>query len=232
MFKPVGHTGNLYDRIVEEIKTAIEQGKLNVGDRLPPERELARQFGVSRTSIRDALKILAGIGLISIRHGHGIFVTQVNPKENLLAMKRDAILDLFEIRLTLEPQAAAWASKRGSSLDRNDLYEKCALVYQEAQNQFDLSKAAAADANFHLTVANMSQNKVYARLMGSLLDLLRQSRNESLNIPNQGLLSMQEHLTIARNIQEQKENEAKNSMHHHLVRVQDTILYHLGQPRP
>jgi GntR family transcriptional repressor for pyruvate dehydrogenase complex len=110
----------IYEDIVRQVKALIADGRLTSGDRLPPERELAERFRVSRTSVREALRALQSRGLIEIRAGEGAFVQDVSvealiePLALVILPHREAVGELFEARLLLEPAIAALAARRAS----------------------------------------------------------------------------------------------------------------------
>ena len=110
----------IYEEIVRQIKAMIAEGRLKSGDRLPPERDLAEKFVVSRTSVREALRALESLGLVEIRPGEGTFVREVSvealiePLALVMASQREAIGELFEARRLLEPAIAALAAGRAT----------------------------------------------------------------------------------------------------------------------
>src|SRR4029453_12712716 len=110
----------IYEEIVRQVKAMIAEGRLKGGDRLPPERDLAEKFVVSRTSVREALRALESLGLIEIRPGEGTFVREmsvewlVEPLALVMASQREAIGELFEARRVLEPAIAALAAGRAT----------------------------------------------------------------------------------------------------------------------
>ncbi|MBI4560568.1 MAG: FadR family transcriptional regulator, partial [Candidatus Rokubacteria bacterium] len=109
--EPIKST-RIYEEIVRQIRTLISEGKLRSGDQLPPERELAESFKVSRTSVREALRALESIGLIEIRAGEGTFVREISvesliePLALVILTQREAVGELFEARRLLEPAIA------------------------------------------------------------------------------------------------------------------------------
>src|SRR5919108_336556 len=110
----------IYEEIVRQVKQMIAEGRLKSGDRLPPERDLAEMFVVSRTSVREALRALESLGLLEIRAGEGTFVREVSvesliePLALVMASQREAIAELFEARRLLEPGIAALAASRAT----------------------------------------------------------------------------------------------------------------------
>src|SRR5215813_8997128 len=110
----------IYEEIVRQVKQLIAEGRLKSGDQLPPERDLAEKFLVSRTSVREALRALESVGLIEIRPGEGTFVREVSvdalvePLALVLLSQRAMIEELFEARRLLEPAIAGLAARRAT----------------------------------------------------------------------------------------------------------------------
>src|SRR3990167_6105938 len=110
----------IYEEIVRQVKQMITEGRLKSGDQLPPERDLAEKFRVSRTSVREALRALESLGLLEIRPGEGTFVREVSvealiePLALLMVSQRETIGELFEARRVLEPAIAALAAARAT----------------------------------------------------------------------------------------------------------------------
>src|SRR5216117_3565728 len=110
----------IYEEIVRQVKQLIAEGRLKSGDQLPPERDLAEKFVVSRTSVREALRALESLGFVEIRPGEGTFVREmsvealIEPLALLMFSKREAIGELFEARRLLEPAIAALAARRAT----------------------------------------------------------------------------------------------------------------------
>jgi GntR family transcriptional repressor for pyruvate dehydrogenase complex len=235
MFHPITSSVPLRDRIVQDILQKIENGILKPGDRLPPERDLATAFGVSRTTVRDALRTLAGLGVIAIQHGRGIFV-QGGAGIALgtalwapLMVKPETVAALFEVRKTLETAAAGWAAERAGPAERSQLV---AIVEQAKQAAggpavADPAAAARADQAFHTALVAASQNPVAARLMLNLLDLLAEVRQESLAIPGRAWQSILDHEAIAQAIAAGDKAAAERAMLAHLTGVEAAVLARL-----
>src|SRR5256712_213293 len=108
----------IYEEIVRQVKQMIAEGRLKSGDRLPPERDLAEKFVVSRSSVREALRALESLGLVEIRAGEGTFVREVSvesliePLALMMVSPREAIAERSEARHLLEPRIAALAARR------------------------------------------------------------------------------------------------------------------------
>ena len=133
--EPVKST-RIYEEIVRQVKQLIAEGRLKSGDRLPPERDLAEKFMVSRTSVREALRALQSRGLIDIRAGEGAFVRDVSvepliePLALVILPHREAVGELFEARRLLEPAIAALAARRAT---REEISEMERIVEDQAK---------------------------------------------------------------------------------------------------
>jgi DNA-binding FadR family transcriptional regulator len=156
----------VYQHIVEQVERAIFAGRLRSGDRLPPERELVRQFRASRVALREALRTLEHRGLIEVRHGSngGHFVRHVDAGllrrdfATLFRLGRISLAQLTEARLMAEPEVARLAAQRATGGD------------------LDLLRAAVAERpvvreGFHRLVATAARNPVHTVLVDALSDL-------------------------------------------------------------
>ena len=234
VFEPVHDNRALSEKIIAQISDALVAGELKPGDRLPPERELAEQFGVSRTVIRDAVKTLAGRGILHVKHGAGIFVTTLEENaigrlgalSDILPLQGVRLRDLFEIRKVLEAEGAEWAARR-----RNDYHlKRLRGVLEDAhRNSENLEVLSERDAQFHVAIAEASQNLVLVRVMLILLDLLAQSRRESLSIPGRAKLSLKDHERIVEEIEAQRHEGARETMLEHLTSVESAVLAESGE---
>lgn len=234
MFEPVHDNRALSEKIIAQISDALVAGELKPGDRLPPERELAEQFGVSRTVIRDAVKTLAGRGILHVKHGAGIFVTtseenaigRLGALSDILPLQGVSLRDLFEIRKVLEAEGAEWAARR-----RNDYHLKRlrGILEDAYRNSENIEVLSERDAQFHVAIAEASQNLVLVRVMLTLLDLLAQSRRESLSIPGRAKLSLKDYERIVEEIEAQRHEGARETMLEHLTSVESAVLAESGE---
>ena len=178
----------LSDDIVEQLEGMILEGTLKSGERLPAERALAEQFGVSRPSLREAIQKLAAKGLLISRQGGGNYVVESlgstfsDPLLHLLENNPEAQRDLLEFRQTLEASCAYYAALRATEVDR----ERLTAAFEELQDCYTRSdevsrvEEGAADARFHLAIAEASHNAVLLHTIRGLFDLLK--RNVVTNI--------------------------------------------------
>lgn len=227
-FDPISDSRALSEKIIIAITDAMVGGELKPGDRLAPERELAEQFKVSRTVVRDAVKTLAGRGILRVIHGKGIFMAtsediigeRLDVISGSLSLRGDSLRDLFEMRKVLETQATEWAAKRGTKLHTEHLRD---LVRDALAHADDPGILSQRDAQFHVGVAEASQNLVLVRVMLMLLDLLAQARRDSLSIPGRARLSLTQHQRIIKAIESKDPDQARRAMLSHLRSVETSI---------
>jgi GntR family transcriptional repressor for pyruvate dehydrogenase complex len=159
------------DEAILEIKAMIRSGELRPGDRLPPEKELSETLGLSRSSLREAVKALEVIRVLDVRRGDGTYVTSLTPGLLLEAMSfvvdlhQDAsVLELFEVRRILEPAAAALAVPRATPADVVHL--RGLLV--DVQGATSVDELVAHDEVFHRHLAGLAGNASLAGLLETL----------------------------------------------------------------
>ena len=171
------------DRVVQSLYDLIEQQSMQVGDRLPSERQLCEQLNVSRSSLREALQKLSSLGVVSSRVGAGTYLAKrpqsdwsdqfiLQPLSDLIDQDPLYRFDVQEARLILEGGTAWYAAKRSTEEDRAKIH----YFYDQVlyfQSIGDADKASASDANFHLAIAEASHNIVLTQMMRSLFDLLQ-----------------------------------------------------------
>ena len=167
-FTPV-KSRRLYEDIVEQIKQFITGGELKPGDKLLAEREMAERLQVSRVSVREAIKALEMLGFVDIRPGDGTFVRDTNtddiirPLAMFLAVERNSLLDMFEVRRIFETATAGLAADRADSEEVEQiriLLEKM----KESLNLLDSEKGEEFDTGFHYAVAEATHNNLLTKL--------------------------------------------------------------------
>lgn len=207
------------EEIVQQIYRLIREGVLNPGDRLPPERELAQRFGVSRASVREAMRLLDLKGLVAVRPGAGTFITEdtveaiVQSFSSLMSEGANTASDVFEMRLLLEPQVAALAAQRASDAEVWRMKE--ILDAQEAEIAAG-STGVEFDSEFHFAIANATQNAALIAVTQAVSGILRQSREVSLQSPERSRLSLQSHRQILAALSSRRPAEAEEAMHQHI----------------
>lgn len=181
MFAP-----RLADVVAREIEQRMLEGRLKPGDRLPSERELSVQLGVSRASLREAIQKLAARGLLESRQGGGTFVTARldtgfgNPWEEILRDHPAVHEDMLEFRHMLEGRAAECAALRATAADRERV-RQCLERLEAALAGSDLDAQVDTDLAFHQAIAEASHNVIVGHLTASLLRLMRDNLRRNLS---------------------------------------------------
>lgn len=188
------------ERIAQQVLEYVELNKLVPGDRLPPERDLARNLQVSRPSMREALRILQAQGRVEIRHGQGTFVAQPQTTRQLQAalITLDVgIEELFEMRQVFEIPAAGWAANRRTKeqlrLMRSTL-NQLNLLAQQVPTDYDVLQKL--DAEFHLRIVEAAANRFLNQSVGVLQAMLNTSMETTLRLPGRIEESRHDHEEI------------------------------------
>jgi GntR family transcriptional repressor for pyruvate dehydrogenase complex len=164
-------------QIAEQIRASILAGEFTPGEKLPPERELAEMFGVSRPSVREALNVLASSGLVMSYQGGGTVVMSLveadtsNPLSELIRVQKDRALDVIEVRKCMESWTAFYAAQRALPEDLRRMEE---IVKGMESNLTELYPSEDLDANFHVVIARATHNIVWLHLMQSLFDAMKE----------------------------------------------------------
>lgn len=222
----------LSDVVATELETRILEGSLKPGDRLPAERELAVELGVSRPSLRGALQALVAKGLLITRHGGGTFVTDTmqaaftDPWQQMLKDHPDIHGDMLEFRHMLEGQAAQLAAERATVED----FDRIRSRYEALERAFaeqDLEKCIETDVEFHQAIAEASHNVLIGHLSSSLHKVMEghvQGNLEYLNArPELWAQLREQHRAIWEAVRERRMDVAGRAAHHHLDFVQQTM---------
>jgi DNA-binding FadR family transcriptional regulator len=207
-----------YEQIADRIKALIEAGRLAGGARLPAERDLASQLGVSRASLREALIALEIDGSIEIRSGSGIYVSPPGRLGDISAADLgDSQADLLQARVLLESAVTSLAAARASESGLERVEEALADMRNE------LAKGCAqaeADRRFHLSIAEQCGNSVFVELVGALFDSHQSSVSSRMHARSEGLhgwrCDLDEHEAILRALKSRNPQAAAAEMCHHL----------------
>jgi GntR family transcriptional repressor for pyruvate dehydrogenase complex len=218
-------SSRLYEQIVEQIEQSVQKGDLKPGDQLPAERELAEQFGVSRTAVREAVKALREKGLVEAYPGKGTFITNgsSNPmRQSLDRMMRSAQVDatssLVEVREILEPEIAALAAVRATDENLNSLREAVAVM--DAAKR-DPDAYIEADLDFHLELAEAAANPLILSLIDSIIGVLREQRMRIFEVDGGPDRGQYHHKKILEAMEHQDAQGAREAMRAHLRQVRE-----------
>src|SRR5215469_5772721 len=212
------------NKVYEEVARQIERlilTKLHPGDKLPAERELAEMLGVSRSSIRDAMRSLELVGLVEPRQGAGTVVREISadvlvtPLANVLAHKRQLVGELLEFRKMLEPPLAACADK---------LAQMEEILRRQGDKLSHSELAIEEDSEFHYAIATASDNSVVLKVLDILMDLLRETRARSLQRKGRPEKSIAGHRRILAAIKRRDAGAAEAAMRQHLRDIEQIVV--------
>jgi GntR family transcriptional repressor for pyruvate dehydrogenase complex len=219
--------GRLYEQIVDRIENRILEGELEPGDKLPPEHELAKQFGVSRTAIREAMKALSQKGLIVVQPGRGTFVidSTSSAMRNSIDLfvkigSIDGIVDLVEVREIMEPEIAAMAANRATQDQIADMLEAVEAMDKAMNNP---EAFVEADLDFHLALAKATHNTLIPILIDALVDLLREHRKRAASVKGGMERSQPYHKSILDAVKAGDASAARETMRGHLAQTREEV---------
>jgi GntR family transcriptional repressor for pyruvate dehydrogenase complex len=208
----------LAQSIVEQVKELVLQGRLNPGQKLPSERELAEQLGVGRSSVREATSAMLAMGIIEIRPGEGAYVRPDFPQSMLDCVEWSALMlnqhsaDLFEARIAIETVTARLATARATPADKEQLDR----IVEQMASAATLDEFVDLDIEFHLALAKASQNLVLRDILYGLHNLMRSSMLRVLESVDRRELALEQHRSLCATIGQGPANEAEQIMKGHL----------------
>src|SRR5580704_1708173 len=224
MYKIV-RSSRLYEQIVQQVEESIHKGALKPGDQLPPERELAQQFGVSRTAVREAVKALHEKGLVEAYPGRGTFITDgtsYSMRQSLDRMVKvgqaEGSAFLAEVRAILEPEIAALAATRADAEDVSSMREQVAVMDGACK---DPDAFIEADLDFHLALAEAAANPIILSLIDSIVGLLREQRMRIFQVEGGPERGQYHHKRILEAVERHDAIAAREAMKAHLRQVRD-----------
>jgi GntR family transcriptional regulator, transcriptional repressor for pyruvate dehydrogenase complex len=215
--------GPTAEHVVDQIRALIARGELRPGDRLPPERELSKQLGISRPSLRAGLRMLVAIGVLRSRHGSGTFIADGPPvldseQLSLLADLHGFTFDqMFEARLVLEVEVAGLAAERATSEHIANIADELANMYAALD---DPQQYLIHDIRFHRTIGAGSANPILATLVEMVSAVMYDRRRETIGRAHDFRESVEMHQRVYRAIRRHKPDEARSAMHDHLILAQ------------
>ncbi|HER24717.1 MAG TPA: FadR family transcriptional regulator [Candidatus Atribacteria bacterium] len=217
----------LYESVLDQIVALIKNNELKPGDKLPPERELAEKLSISRGSLREAFRVLESRGLIKSKPGGGRFIRDIrksdpNDTENiLLSLEKSSILELLEAREIFEVKIVTLAAQRATVEDIESIEKALNKMNGEGSLEDDLK--TESDTDFHLAVASASHNFVFVNIIKLHLDLLKDTREKTQQIPGRREERWREHQKILQAVKEHEPEKAGEAMLEHLRKVREVL---------
>jgi GntR family transcriptional regulator, transcriptional repressor for pyruvate dehydrogenase complex len=221
----VVQSSRLSEQIVQQIEDSVLKGDLKAGEQLPAERDLAGQFGVSRTAVREALKTLREKGLVEAYAGRGTFVTTDDASRSMRNSlgriirtgSSEGAVQLVEVREILEPGIAALAAQRADEDGRTAMRE--AIMVMDAAP--DAEGFIEGDLDFHLALAEAAGNPLILTLIDSIVVLLREQRMRTYYIEGGPERGQYHHKRILEAIERSDPQGARDAMCAHLRQVRE-----------
>ena len=221
----------LHEQVVDALVRSIVTGELAPGSALPAEPEMSAQFGVSRSVIREALRVLGEKGLVDVRHGSGTRVTAPERWDPLdpavLGLlhgrgPREGVLrDLLEARKIVECAVAALAAERATDEDVAAL-DAALVTMRDAID--DPARYVVGDSAFHLTLVRAAGNRVLERMTQPMHELLSYAQALTDAIPGVLGRALDEHLAIAEAVRQRDAESARRAMHFHLANTERDVI--------
>ena len=218
----------LYENAIEQIMDLVKRNELKPGDKLPPERELAEKLSISRGSLREAFRVLESRGLIKSKPGGGRYIREIrknghNNTENIiLSLEKSSILELLEAREMFEVKIAEIAAQKATPEDIELIEEALSKMNEEEELKY--GKETESDTEFHLAIASASHNFVFVNIIKLHLDLLKETRGKTWQIPGRREEQQGEHWAIFQAIKEHNSKKASEAMLRHLRSIRKVVV--------
>lgn len=221
----------LRDQVADMLLDMISSGGYGEGDRLPPERVLVEQLGVSRTVVREALNLLEARGILSIEHGRGAVVTSNgahvlhNGLGILLRMEPSALWELMEIRKALEVEVAGLAAERATPEDTEIMH---AALDRMRENINAPEGYVDADVEFHDLLVRSARNRVLLMMMEPIVDLLLSSRRMTGSKEANAKRALRAHEAILKQVEAKDVEGARIEMRKHMMTTEHDMRATIG----
>lgn len=236
-FKPI-KPKKISTQIAEQIRSSILAGEFTPGEKLPPERELAEMFGVSRPSVREALNILAAAGLVESYQGGGTIVKSLMdaasgpPLSEIIKVEQERALDVIEVRKCMEAWTAYYAAQRALP---DDIRKLEGIVWNMEANLNGLKPSEDLDANFHIIIARSTHNVVWLHLMQTIFEAMKEFQRSVwravyLTEDDHRMLFVH-HKAIFEAIRDKDCEHARNAMLSHLTFAEKRSSIYVNQSR-
>src|SRR2546430_2145337 len=227
LFKTIDpeRSGTTTEEVIFQLREMIHRGELRAGDRLPPERDLAKLLGVSRPTLRDGIRSLAAVGVLQPRRGAGTFVVKAegspaldsNPLRLMASLHGFTPAEMFEARKSLEMAIAGLAAERATGDQLASMSEEIAEMFASLD---DPEQFLVHDMRFHQTVAAASGNRILTSLMNMVATILFDVRSKTVKRAKDLKESAEMHRKIYRAIREHNSEAARDRMRDHLMLAQ------------
>ncbi len=224
--KPIAKS-RLSEVAMQHIKALVASERMGPGDRLPTERELVEKLAISRSSVREALRMLEIMGIVEVKPGRGAFIKDPGgdlavPLASWITLNRATLLKYFEVRMVLEPGCAALAARNATADDIAQLKSRLA-EFAASQACGDIVGCIEADMGFHALIGSATGNNILRELIDNIGGMLLDSWKAALRDENRARQSVREHREICEAIAARDEAAARRFMERHLENGLETL---------
>ena len=218
----------LFESVIEAVKKMIIEDEFNPGDKFYSENVLTQKLNVSRSSVREAVRMLEVTGQVTVKHGKGIFIADKMEREfegfsSWLKNNEESIQDHFEVRLIIDPKAAAYAAKNADLDDIQKMEEVC-CDFDANSRVGNTAGLIKCDEEFHLLLSKSTKNKTLHFLMKTMTKSLSEGWISSIHIPGRAEKTIEEHKRILQAIKDKDPEKAEKEMKNHLEKALNDIL--------
>jgi len=220
-FEAIRRSDAVSSKAIDTIKKMIAQGDLGPGQRLPAERDLASRLGVSRPSLREAIRALVSLNILESRHGDGTFVSSLElellaePIDFVLQVNKDSLSALFEARQVLEAGTASLAAERATDLELAHLE----VFVRQARGGIDSPEVFIEhDMDFHERVSKAAKSPILSSMLGSIRTLAYVGRKETAKDATLRARALTDHENVVKALKARNPQAAYDAMSAHLKR--------------
>jgi GntR family transcriptional regulator, transcriptional repressor for pyruvate dehydrogenase complex len=216
----------LYEQVADYIEELVSSGQLRPGDKLPPERELAETLRVARGVVREAVKVLAARGLVTVKPGLGTYISEVSADaisdhlDRYFRLGNQSHSDLIELRQILEVEFAALAAQRAQP---EDLHGMRTAIAEMDRNIDRAQPYIDADQAFHLAVARAARNEMFPLLIEAVAGYLEASRLMIFKVPGAPQRGQDWHRRLVAVIEQRDAAGARQAMRQHMIQVAEDV---------
>jgi GntR family transcriptional repressor for pyruvate dehydrogenase complex len=211
---------------VDQLLELIRAGRFSAGQRLPPERTLAGQLGISRSTLREAIRALVVMNILVSRHGDGTYVSSlepgllVEPFQLMVSLSDESLLHLFEVRRVLETACAGLAAER---ISEEELLGFDRILEHSEAARDDPEELLDSDVELHAAIVRATHNPLLIRIMSGVGALALEGRRRTMRLPGVADRSLADHARIVSALRRRSPETARAAMAAHLERVEESF---------
>jgi len=215
------------DQVVDKIRTSIIEGTFEEGKKLPTEQDLCSSLRVSRSTVREAFRVLQTMGYVELKPGRGAFVLSAAPDASVdvrdwFRVNAPKLTDFIEVRKAIESLAIKIAVERGTEEEYRKLFE-INESFITAVEEDDVKGMAFLDEEFHREIVDMSHNSLLININGLVAQAFKKYRSISFQVRKNALNAVEPHRTILAALKKRNRDEAVKSIESHLTMAKDDM---------